>query len=235
MIFPVIKHYPKQMRLPWYTLACVDLWLITPQEGIHSCRGDQADLGRGTSLTTACISRKWSLLFQLVFFDYLQSISVPEYDCGNQKVARTHPLPSWFSRSKTEDVACEEISMVQGRCRTWECWREELTDSSHGWEPQLFRGKWESGDLEEVGFELGLEGCSHQERNKMHPWLMGNREGKIILQCNIQYRRILHSWEAGRVFLSWNLMDGKEQPSSIYQRFREYFMMMDFQIFRSFI
>ena len=63
--------------------------------------------------------------------------------------------------------------------------REELMDCSRMWEPQHSSRKQESGYLEKGGFELDFKGLSHQEGNEICPWLMENKEGKI-LQDNTQ-------------------------------------------------
>lgn len=64
---------------------------------------------------------------------------------------------------------------------------------------ELFRGKWESGDLELVGFELGLEGCSCQEGNEVRGQLMENREEVILRQDATQKHPSLVG--RGKVFL----------------------------------
>lgn len=58
-------------------------------------------------------------------------------------------------------------------------------DCSCMWEPQHSSRKQESGYLEKGGFELDFKGLSHQEGKEICPWLMENREGKI-LQDNTQ-------------------------------------------------
>lgn len=93
------------------------------------------------------------------------------------------PHGSHGPRRRTRGVKKQALSQVHG---TWEYWREELMDCSRVWEPQHSSRKQESGYLEKGGFELDFKGLSHQEGNEICPWLMENREGKIILQDNTQ-------------------------------------------------
>lgn len=44
--------------------------------------------------------------------------------------------------------------------------------------PPLSCGKWESGDLEEAGFDLGLEGCFCPERIRNSSLVDGKQGGK---------------------------------------------------------
>ena len=113
------------------------------------------------------------------------SIPVPECDCGNQKGAGTQPSPhgSLGLRRKTWAVKKQALSQVH---RTWEYWIEEMMGCSRVWGPQHSSRNQESGYLEKGGFELDFKGLSHQEGNEICPWLMENREGKIILQDNTQ-------------------------------------------------
>lgn len=110
------------------------------------------------------------------------------------------PRPLGSPSSERKDIRVKKSALSKADTERGDvggnCWWA----LAHGREPQLFCGKWESGALEPVGFEFGLEGCSCQEGNEVHVWLLEDGE-ETILQSDTRHRSILHQWEAGRVFL----------------------------------
>lgn len=130
--------------------------------------------------------------------------------------------------------------------------RKELVGSSPWWGPRLSQGKWGTGGSEDVGFELGLERCSRQEGNEIHPWLMENGGHPPSVQCSVEkcppvgrrerFSELTQGPEQScRKWLKRNVLVLPEDHMALpwvsfksYQGLRKHFMMMDSYIFRTF-